>query len=922
MYLELMDSDLARIIHSSQPLTESHYKCFMKQILEGVNAMHRLGIFHRDLKPGNILLTKDCHIRIADLGLARYMHHSTLMGENTDKPMTHAVVTTWYRCLELLLSPVQAPYSAAIDIWSVGCIFAELMMRKALFPGKNHLHQIQTIFDVVGYYPPEELGFPLTAEAKSYLRNKVDYFHKPWEVLIPPSFATAPALNLLEGLLTVDPHKRVTAEEALHMAYLKDAPCYYRYSDVVFPEKIDPNEFFFEEQYVPLPILHELLQEEILSCEASAYRKPLVPSPPPPASAAQSPSEFGRGETHRSPMYCQPAVGYGGFVQESYSYTAANPPADEAPRPRPSGSKEPCEMQRRLTKSLPPSERSSSSQKQSSASAQSQSAAVFHCDDGSHNNVGAAVPSTAERPVCTRSLTDDSDADGPCKARNPSDGDAQGSKAPSLASGDGGSSASHWHRKRRVPISSAKDLSRTPTPTPLDGGLQRSASDAPAENPFASQTATPLSSRRRRMTPPPQLQPLLPAEQLCAPPEAAPLESEADHRRHSISSTVSLLSNATSASASTATTTEVNPIRPSQRLHRVDLSSSSSASVASSASASSASALAAPTLSSISSRSIDQPPPGSSQQPHSSLEALQNARALLLREESLADRKPSGRPSAAAVQRPLPQPPAHSVITSQPPLPTSLAPAGPSVHAVHPTAHEAQAKRSTSFFQMFGMYRSDSFVQQQANPMSTSSRWSESSSLSQSLSQSREQFQRPAKEPHVQAHRSHPQQTAGHHHHAHHRARRTSLLLRPTSMTHFLSSLSLSSTSAAQAVPADASHRGAVHAPLPPIQRHGADAANAPSLRILTSSSSMYESAAGKVGATNGNLSCASGTVGHVSVAFSQQTTMPRVLRRASSSTSSLLSQHSGATSASAHSTSLQQIVEPAVEVDDVQATC
>lgn len=572
-------------------------------------------------------------------------------------------------------------------------------------------------------------------------------------------------------------------------------------------------------------------------------------------------------------------------------------------------------MHRQVTKSLPPSERSSSSQKQSSASAQSQSAAVFHCDDSSHNNASAAAPSTSEHPVCTRSLTEDSEADGQCKA-------SQGSKAPSLASGDGGSSASHWHRKRRVPISSTKDMSRTPTPTPLDGVQQKSLHDAAAENPFASQTATPLSSRRRRMTPPPQLQPLLPSEQLCAPPEAAQLESEQDNRRYSISSTVSLLSNATSVSASTATTTEVNPLRPSQRFHRADLSSSSSASVTSSVSASSASVpIIAPALSSISSHSVDQPQPTASHQPHSSHEALQNARALLLREESLADRKLTARPVAALVQRPLPQPPAHAVITSQPPLPISMAPAGPSLQTVHQTMHEAQAKRTTSFFQMFGMYRSDSFVQQQANPMNPSSRWSESSSLSQSLSQSREQFQRPAKEPHGPSHRSHPQQAAGPHQLGHHRARRTSLLLRPTSMTHFLSSLSLSSTSAAQAAAADASHRGSAHTPLPPIQRHGAEAVNAPSLRILTSSSSMYESAAGKVGATNGNLSCASGTVGH-SVAFSQQTTMPRVLRRASSSTSSLLSQHSGATTTSAHSTSLQQIVEPAVEVDDVQATC
>lgn len=285
MYLELMDSDLARIINSNQTLTEQHFKCFMKQILEGIHAMHQLGIFHRDLKPGNILLTKDCHIRIADLGLARFMHPSTLQGENEDKPMTHAVVTTWYRCLELLLAPINTPYSTAVDMWSIGCIFAELMMRKAIFPGKNHLLQIQSIFQIVGYIPPEELGFPLTQEAVQYLNTKVNYEHKEWTSLIPAEFASEPALTLLVGLLTVDPAKRITAEAALQLPYLHNALCYCDYSQYHFSKEVCTKieqelaeDFFFEEQFVPLSMLQELLHDEIASCEASAYRQLTVAS--------------------------------------------------------------------------------------------------------------------------------------------------------------------------------------------------------------------------------------------------------------------------------------------------------------------------------------------------------------------------------------------------------------------------------------------------------------------------------------------------------------------------------------------------------------------------------------------------------------------------------------------------------------------
>jgi serine/threonine protein kinase len=281
MYLELMDSDLARIISSNQTLTEQHFQCFMKQILEGVRAMHQLGIFHRDLKPGNILLTKDCHVRIADLGLARFMHPSTLQGENVDKPMTHTVVTTWYRCLELLLAPVNTPYSTAVDMWSIGCIFAELMMRKAIFPGKNCLLQIQSIFQIVGYIPPEELGFPLTHEAVRYLDTKVYYEHKEWTSLIPEEFASKSALTLLAGLLTVNPSERITAESALQLQYFNNTLSYYDYARCQLPVEVRAakirqeltDDFFFEEQFAPLSMLQELLHDEIASCDASAYRK-------------------------------------------------------------------------------------------------------------------------------------------------------------------------------------------------------------------------------------------------------------------------------------------------------------------------------------------------------------------------------------------------------------------------------------------------------------------------------------------------------------------------------------------------------------------------------------------------------------------------------------------------------------------------
>ena len=97
MMMELMDCDLHRVIQSKQPLSEKHHKCFVKQILEAIKAMHAIGVFHRDLKPGNILVSKDCQVRITDFGLARFMDEPTRSGQNDVSPMTEYVVIPGWR---------------------------------------------------------------------------------------------------------------------------------------------------------------------------------------------------------------------------------------------------------------------------------------------------------------------------------------------------------------------------------------------------------------------------------------------------------------------------------------------------------------------------------------------------------------------------------------------------------------------------------------------------------------------------------------------------------------------------------------------------------------------------------------------------------------------------------------------------------
>lgn len=110
---------------------------FLYQILRGLKYIHSANVIHRDLKPSNLLLNANCDLKICDFGLAR--------PTSENECMTEYVVTRWYRAPELLLN---SDYTAAIDIWSVGCIFLELMNRRPLFPGRDHVHQMRLLTEV------------------------------------------------------------------------------------------------------------------------------------------------------------------------------------------------------------------------------------------------------------------------------------------------------------------------------------------------------------------------------------------------------------------------------------------------------------------------------------------------------------------------------------------------------------------------------------------------------------------------------------------------------------------------------------------------------------------------------------------------------------------------------------------------------
>lgn len=135
---DLMEADLHQIIHSDQPLTDEHVRYFLYQILRGLKYIHTAKVLHRDLKPSNLLVNENAELRIGDFGMARGLCSSPV---EQKRVMTEYVATRWYRAPELMLSLNE--YSEAIDMWSVGCIFAEMLGRKHLFPGTNYLNQLQ-----------------------------------------------------------------------------------------------------------------------------------------------------------------------------------------------------------------------------------------------------------------------------------------------------------------------------------------------------------------------------------------------------------------------------------------------------------------------------------------------------------------------------------------------------------------------------------------------------------------------------------------------------------------------------------------------------------------------------------------------------------------------------------------------------------
>uniref|UniRef100_A0A3B4X8F7 Mitogen-activated protein kinase n=1 Tax=Seriola lalandi dorsalis TaxID=1841481 RepID=A0A3B4X8F7_SERLL len=246
--LDLMESDLHQIIHSAQTLTPEHTRYFLYQLLRGLKYVHSANVIHRDLKPSNLLVNENCELKIGDFGMARGLSSHP---EESHSFMTEYVATRWYRAPELLLSLNH--YTLAIDLWSVGCIFAEMLGRKQLFPGKHYVHQLQLILAVLGTPPEGLIGAIRADRVRSYVQSLPSQLAMPLAKLYPQ--AEPQALDLLGAMLRFDPRERISVTQALEHPYLSK---YHDPDD----EPICVPAFDFE--FDKLPMNKEQIKEAIL----------------------------------------------------------------------------------------------------------------------------------------------------------------------------------------------------------------------------------------------------------------------------------------------------------------------------------------------------------------------------------------------------------------------------------------------------------------------------------------------------------------------------------------------------------------------------------------------------------------------------------------------------------------------------------
>lgn len=228
LVFEYMEHDISGLADLKCNFTISELKCIMYQILKGVLSLHQCNIIHRDIKSANILFNNKGEIKVGDYGLARIINPNSSIA----KHYTNRVVTLWYRAPELLLG--ETNYGFAIDVWSIGCVFSELLTGVPLFRGQKEIEQVEKIFEKCG--TPTIETWPGLTKLKKYDSMKPKMTYKSALKLYYNDYPKVDdsAFDLLEKMLQLDPQKRITVKAALEhnfftthlpkMCEIKDLP--------------------------------------------------------------------------------------------------------------------------------------------------------------------------------------------------------------------------------------------------------------------------------------------------------------------------------------------------------------------------------------------------------------------------------------------------------------------------------------------------------------------------------------------------------------------------------------------------------------------------------------------------------------------------------------------------------------------------
>uniref|UniRef100_A0AAG5D9T5 Stress-activated protein kinase JNK n=1 Tax=Anopheles atroparvus TaxID=41427 RepID=A0AAG5D9T5_ANOAO len=258
IFTELMDSSLRNVI--GMRLDHERISFLVYQMLCGIKYLHAAGIIHRDLKPSNIVVCKNCSLKILDFGLARSVQ--------TSFTMTQYVVTRHYRAPEIILN---MEYDTKVDIWSIGCIMAELITGSVLFPGTDHVDQWMRIVQTLGT-PRAAFIERTTPGTRRYIDNQPAQPGKPFEAIFPddvfdgtaasanhPQLTNDAARDFLRRMLAFDPMERISVDEALLHPYIH---VWYYDEDVNRPAPT-PYDHSIDAQNLTVDQWKALLFEEI-----------------------------------------------------------------------------------------------------------------------------------------------------------------------------------------------------------------------------------------------------------------------------------------------------------------------------------------------------------------------------------------------------------------------------------------------------------------------------------------------------------------------------------------------------------------------------------------------------------------------------------------------------------------------------------